>query len=77
VSEEAGVVKGRRRMYRVSVAHVIVAFALFQGADIVLPALGAPAGGTAGTGPASGGLAIAGVAGVVVGALPMAARSPC
>lgn len=29
-------------MYRVSAAYVIVAFALLQGADIVLPALGAP-----------------------------------
>jgi TolB-like protein/Flp pilus assembly protein TadD len=33
----------RRRVYRVSAAYVIVAFALLQGADIVLPALGAPA----------------------------------
>jgi adenylate cyclase len=32
----------RRRVYRVSAAYVIVAFALLQGADIVLPALGAP-----------------------------------
>jgi adenylate cyclase len=33
----------RRRVYRVSAAYVIVAFALLQGADIMLPALGAPA----------------------------------
>lgn len=33
----------RRRVYRVSAAYAIVAFALLQGADIVLPALGAPA----------------------------------
>jgi adenylate cyclase len=32
----------RRRVYRVSAAYVLVAFALLQGADIVLPALGAP-----------------------------------
>jgi adenylate cyclase len=32
----------RRRVYRVSAAYVIVAFALLQGADIVLPVLGAP-----------------------------------
>jgi TolB-like protein len=32
----------RRRVYRVSGAYVIAAFALLQGADIVLPALGAP-----------------------------------
>jgi adenylate cyclase len=32
----------RRRVYRVSAAYVIIAFALLQGADIVLPALGAP-----------------------------------
>jgi adenylate cyclase len=32
----------RRRVYRVSAGYVIVAFALLQGADIVLPALGAP-----------------------------------
>jgi TolB-like protein len=32
----------RRRVYRVSAAYVIGAFALLQGADIVLPALGAP-----------------------------------
>lgn len=32
----------RRRVYRVSATYVIGAFALLQGADIVLPALGAP-----------------------------------
>jgi adenylate cyclase len=32
----------RRRVYRVSAGYVIIAFALLQGADIVLPALGAP-----------------------------------
>jgi TolB-like protein len=32
----------RRRVYRVSAGYVLIAFALLQGADIVLPALGAP-----------------------------------
>jgi adenylate cyclase len=98
----------RRRVYRVSAAYVIIAFALLQGADIVLPALGAPGwtlrlvvvlaivglpiaatlawvfeitprgierteprGGRDGRepSPVSGRMAVAGVAGVVVGAL--------